>query len=135
MSEEAAAQEQVKRILMHNYNTAVRALEAVRARINALKEEAAIRDAELSALKKASAADRSALDFLDSVATPGWWWVARWSTTGRGYRLHQAPEHKSTPYELGGVSAPTVRGALRAAVAVHAPATTPAIGQEKKKRP
>ena len=38
---------------------------------------------ELEELRK----DKARLDWLETLAGPGW--VARWSTTGRGYRLHQ----------------------------------------------
>jgi hypothetical protein len=33
--------------------------------------------------------DTELLDFLESQGTPGLLWVARPSTSGRGYRLHQ----------------------------------------------
>lgn len=40
--------------------------------------------------------DTELLDFLESRATPGMGWVARVSSTNRGYRLHQDPEANAT---------------------------------------
>lgn len=60
--------------------------------------------------------DSQLLDFLESEATPGLRWIARSSTTGRGYRLHQHD----------GLGSSTVRGAIMEALIKK-------IKQERKK--
>lgn len=53
--------------------------------------------------------DTELWDWLEEQAEDGMGWVARPSTTGRGYRLHQEPKM------VHGVTAPTAREAARRA--------------------
>lgn len=48
------------------------------------------------------------LDWLEVQGVPGHGWVARHSSTGRGYRLHQTTDWPGSP---------TARGAIREAMA------------------
>jgi hypothetical protein len=59
--------------------------------------------------------DTELLDFLDD-STNGDLWIARESTTGRGYRLHNIASNIAYIEGLSHLCAPTVREAITLAI-------------------
>jgi hypothetical protein len=55
--------------------------------------------------------DAARLDFLDAM--PGYKWMARQSTTGRGFRVHQCPDglHKTARDAIDAAIAQSTKGA------------------------
>lgn len=58
--------------------------------------------------------DKDLLDWLEVQGVPGYPWIARQSTTGRGYRLHQYVPRGFD--DNRGEGSPTVRDAIRKAM-------------------